>query len=165
MPVSNQGAGVTVVVGGLGDAGAVRRGEIDGRDFAERRAVDAAEGATNAVVGIAAASAGGMAVTAALGTYAGTAVATSLGTAGTVGVTAISSMGALGASAGAVLGGVTVAGAAPVLIGGARWQLGAASSSARATRSCAGGLPIVKIRGGRQRPRHGPGERRGLTRT
>jgi hypothetical protein len=113
------GAAVTVVLGAVGDAGALHRGDIDGRDFAENRALDAAEGATNAVVGVAAAGVGGAAATAALGTSAGIAAAASAGAAGTAVVGAISGMGTAGAAVGGVLGGVTVAAAAPAVIGGA----------------------------------------------
>lgn len=113
------GATVSVALGAVGDAGALRRREIDGRDFAENRGVDVAEGATNAVVGVAAAGVGGAVATAALGTSAGAAAAVSAGAAGTAAVTAISGMGAAGAVVGGVLGGVTVAAAAPAALGGA----------------------------------------------
>jgi len=113
------GAAVNVALGAAGEAGALKRGEVDTRDFAENRAVDAAEGATNAVVGIAAASAGGAAATAALGTATGAAAAASAGAAGTTAVGAISGMGTVGAAVGGALGGVTVAAAAPAVVGGA----------------------------------------------
>jgi hypothetical protein len=113
------GAAVTVAMGAVGDAGALKRGEIDGRDFAENRAVDAAEGATNAVVGVGAAGVGGAIATAALGTSTGAAAAASAGAAGTAAVGAVSGMGAAGAAIGSALGGVTVAAAAPAVIGGA----------------------------------------------
>jgi len=113
------GAAVTVVVGVVGDADALKRGEIGRRDFAENRAVDAVEGATNAVVGVVAGGIGGAAATAALGTSAGAAAAAGAGAAGTAAVTAISGMGAIGGAAGGVLGGVTVAAAAPAVLGGA----------------------------------------------
>lgn len=113
------GAAVNIVMGVASETGALRRGEIDTRDFAESRAVDAAEGATNAVVGIAAASVGGAAGTAALGTSAGAAAAVSAGAAGTAALGAITGMGAAGAAVGAAISGVTVAAAAPAIIGGA----------------------------------------------
>jgi hypothetical protein len=111
------GAAINVALGAVSDVGALKRGDIDGRDFAENRAVDAAEGATNAVVGMGAMAAGGMAATAALGTASGAAVAASAGAAGTAALGALSGMGTAGAAAAGALGGVTVAAAAPSVIG------------------------------------------------
>jgi hypothetical protein len=113
------GAAIDIALGAATEAGALKRGEITARDFAENRCVDAAEGVTNAIVGSAAAGVGGVAATAALGTATGAAAAASVGAAGTAAVGAISGMGAAGAAVGTVLGGITVAGAAPVVVGGA----------------------------------------------
>jgi hypothetical protein len=44
------GAAVNVAVGGISEAGALKRGELDGRDYAERRALDAVEGTGTGVV-------------------------------------------------------------------------------------------------------------------
>jgi HEPN domain-containing protein len=114
---ASSGAAVNVALGAAGDGRAFKRGDISGRDFAENRAVDAAEGAANAVVGMGAMAAGGMAATAALGTSAGAAVAASAGAAGTAALGAVGGMGAAGAAAAGVLGGVTVAAAAPFVVG------------------------------------------------
>jgi hypothetical protein len=111
------GAAVTVALGAVGDARALKRGDVSRRDFAENRAVDAAEGAANAVVGIGAMAAGGMAASAALGTTAGAGIAASAGAAGTAALGAVGGMGAAGAAAAGALGGVTVAAAAPFVVG------------------------------------------------
>ena len=91
---AHPGAAINVALGAAGDAWALKRGDINPRDFAENRAVDAAEGAANAVVGMGAMAAGGMAATAALGTSAGVAAAASAGVAGTAALGALGGMGA-----------------------------------------------------------------------
>jgi hypothetical protein len=106
-------------LGAIGDAGDLRAGRLSGRDFAKNRALDAAEGATSATVGALAAGATGTLVTGALGTSAG---ATAAGTVGAVGTSALGTIGGMGSAGGAVataFGGITVASAAPVVIGGA----------------------------------------------
>lgn len=117
------GAAINVAVGAAGDAGGLKRGELAPRHFTENRAVDAAEGVTNALVGVGAATVGSAAGSAALGaalaTSVGSTAAMSIGAASTAAVTAISGVGTVGAGVAGVLGGVTVAGAAPVVVSGA----------------------------------------------
>jgi hypothetical protein len=112
------GAAISVGIGALTEVRALHRGEVNGREFAENRGVDAVEGATNAVVGALAAGAGGAAATAALGTAAGASFAASAGAAGTAVVGAIGGMGTGGAAVAGVLGGVTATAALPVIAGG-----------------------------------------------
>ena len=112
------GAAISVGIGALTEVRALHRGEVNGREFAENRGVDAVEGATNAVAGTLAAGAGGAAATAALGTATGASFAASAGAAGTAVVGAIGGMGTGGAAAAGVLGGVTAPAALPVIAGG-----------------------------------------------
>jgi hypothetical protein len=115
------GAAVNVALGSLTDAGSLKRGEMGRRDFAEHRALDGTESASMTLAGVAASGAGTAvgtaALTAALGTATGTAAAASIGGACTAVVGAISGMGAAGAAAGTALGAVTVATAAPAVLG------------------------------------------------
>jgi hypothetical protein len=114
------GAAVSVGMGAVGEAGALRRGDVTAREFGENRVVDAAEGATGAVVGTLAASTGGAAATAVItGTAAGASAAASAGAAGTALVGVVGGFGSGGAAVAGVLGGVTATAALPVIAGGA----------------------------------------------
>lgn len=114
------GGAVSVGIGAVGELGALRRGEVNGREFGENRAVDAAEGTTSAVVGTLGASAGAAVTTAALGgTAAGASFATMAGGAGAAALGTVGSMGSAGAAVVGVLGGVTATAAIPAAAGGA----------------------------------------------
>jgi hypothetical protein len=113
------GAGVSVAIGAVTDARALKEGRLTRSDFVELRSVDAAEGATGAVVGTLASAAGATAATAALGTASGATFAASVGAAGTAAVGTIGGMGAGGAAVAGVLGGMTATAALPVVAGGA----------------------------------------------
>jgi hypothetical protein len=111
------GATVSIVIGGLADIPALRRGDLNRRDYGENRAVDAAEGATGAMLGTGVATLGAAGTTAALGTAGGVSFAASAGAAGTAVVGAIGGMGSAGAAVAGILGGVTVTAALPVVAG------------------------------------------------
>jgi hypothetical protein len=113
------GAAVSVGIGCTTELGALRRGEVNGRDYGENRAVDAAEGATNAVVGTLAAGGCAALATAALGTAGGTSLAATVGAAGTTTLGAVGGMGTAGAAVATALGGVTATAALPFVAGGA----------------------------------------------
>lgn len=112
------GAGLGACFGAVGELGPLRRGDLSGRDFAQNRAVDASEGATQSLICSAASGAGAGVTTAALGTATGASAAASLGAAGTSALATISSWGTVGSAAAGALGGVTVAAAAPWVVGG-----------------------------------------------
>lgn len=128
------GAGVGVAIGSICDAKKVKSGEVNGREFAENRAVDAAEGATSAVAGTLAASAGAAGTTALFGTTAGASFAVSAGAAGTAVVGSIGGMGAGGAAVAGVLGTLS----APVVLPAAGGVLVA----------CGAGFLVAKAFGG-----------------
>lgn len=111
------GAGVSTALGGLSEIPALRRGEVDGREYLENRVIDAAEGGTGAVAGTVAAGAGAAAGTAALGTAAGASFAASAGAAGTAAVGVVGSVGAPGAALAGALGGITAPVALPAAAG------------------------------------------------
>jgi hypothetical protein len=90
----------------------LRRGDVNGWGFAENRAIDAAEGATSAVLGTLAAGAAGTAATAGLGTAAGALFAAGAGAAGTALLTTTAGT----RTAGATIAGACAAISAPVAI-------------------------------------------------
>lgn len=111
------GAATSMVIGSLTDIQALRRGDLTGRDYAEYRALDAAEGATGAVLGTAATGLSAAGATAALGTTAGASLVASAGAAGTAAITAVGGMGSAGAAVAGLLGGVTATAALPAVAG------------------------------------------------
>jgi hypothetical protein len=113
------GAVAGAAIGGVAEAGALKRGEISKRHYLENRAVDAGEGATGAVLGTGAASLAATGATAVMGTAAGASATASIGAAGTAVVGSIGGMGSAGAAVAGALGTVTAPVAIPVVVGGA----------------------------------------------
>lgn len=113
---SARAALISSAVGAVTDIPSLAAGELTGRDFAENRALDAAEAVVVTTVGALAAGA-------VVGTTAGTAAAAAAGgavaSAAATGAGAIAGMGSVGAAAATALGGVTAAAAGPAIVGGA----------------------------------------------